>query len=292
MRRVGACPIDGSTASLLTMSNKSDRIRGAQDARQAFELLRARWPKAFPAKAHEVRPLASVTAELQEAFGWSPAYAKGVLRHGRPARAIAGRCCAYPNRVGLDGSPTEDIVDDEARAMATARLNRSPPRKPWPQRGVRRSRRPSAAARLRQNPRPLPTPPAPVEAPAPEPRAAKGTQAPDDRPGRKGGAGQARARNDRGRGDYSAAGAVASAPLLAQVGEVVWLHIEPLGLQGVQYERPHGHVRLVRQPGELLAEALAKAERELDHLLSRRPDNPERRLMASRGSNHVLTDVL
>ena len=62
------------------MTTKSDWKRGARDSWQAFELLRARWPKAFPAKSHEVRPLVNVVAELQEAFGWSPAYAKGVLR--------------------------------------------------------------------------------------------------------------------------------------------------------------------------------------------------------------------
>ena len=106
------------------MSIKSDRNRGAQEARQAFELLRARWPQAFPAKAHEIRPLANVTADLQEAFGWSRDYAKGVLMVWKAREAYCRAILLYPNRVRLDGSASEDVVDDEARAMATARLER------------------------------------------------------------------------------------------------------------------------------------------------------------------------
>ena len=106
------------------MSSKSDRKRGAQEARQAFELLRARWPQAFPAKAHEIRPLANVTADLQEAFGWSRDYAKGVLMVWKAREAYCRAILCYPNRVRLDGSVSEEAVDDEARAMATARLER------------------------------------------------------------------------------------------------------------------------------------------------------------------------
>src|SRR5271165_2939521 len=61
-------------------------------------------------------------AELQEAFGWSPAYAKGVLSVWKAREAYCRAVLAYPNRVGLDGSPTEAIVDDQARTLATARL--------------------------------------------------------------------------------------------------------------------------------------------------------------------------
>jgi hypothetical protein len=106
----------------ITSDRKFDQRRGAQDAWQAFDLLRARWPKAFPAKAHEVRPLVNIAAELQEAFGWSPAYAKGVLSVWKAREAYCRAVLAYPNRVGLDGSQTEQIVDDNAREMASARL--------------------------------------------------------------------------------------------------------------------------------------------------------------------------
>ena len=51
--------------------SKSDWKRGASESRQQIELLRARWPKAFPAKGHEVRPLANAASAIAEALGWS-----------------------------------------------------------------------------------------------------------------------------------------------------------------------------------------------------------------------------
>ncbi len=159
------------------MSIKSDRKRGAQDSWQAFELLRARWPKAFPAKAHEVRPLVNVMAELQEAFGWSPAYAKGVLSVWKARESYCRAVLHYPNRVGLDGSPTEKTVDDKARAMASARLEQIAAKKALA--AERRAKEaadraaeataPPPAPEPVPVPEPAPAPPAPVEAPAPEP---------------------------------------------------------------------------------------------------------------------------
>src|SRR5271165_7461250 len=111
------------------MTKKDEWRRGAKDARQAFELLRARWPKAFPTKSHEVRPLASVTAELQEALGWSPAYVRGVLSAWKARESYCRAVLTYSRRIGLDGSLTEGVVDDDARAMATARLEQIAARK-------------------------------------------------------------------------------------------------------------------------------------------------------------------
>ncbi len=157
------------------MSSKSDRKRGAQEARQAFELLRARWPQAFPAKAHEIRPLANVTADLQEAFGWSRDYTKGVLMAWKAREAYCRAILLYPNRVKLDGSVIEDAVDDEARAMATARLERiaAGKAKAAERRAMEAASPPPAPAPVPETvPEPVleagPSPP-PVETPAPEP---------------------------------------------------------------------------------------------------------------------------
>ncbi len=166
------------------MTTKSDWKRGAQDSWQAFDLLRTRWPKAFPAKSHEVRPLVNVTAEMQEAFGWSPAYAKGVLSVWKAREAYCRAVLAYPNRVGLDGSPTEAIVDDQARTLASARLEQIAAKKALAaeRRVMEATDRPAEAARPPSAPEPEPIPepepepPAPAEAPAPEserPRARK-----------------------------------------------------------------------------------------------------------------------
>jgi sRNA-binding protein len=159
------------------MTIKSDRKRGAQDSWQAFELLRARWPTAFPAKSHEVRPLVNVMAELQEAFGWSPAYAKGVLSVWKARESYCRAVLRYPNRVGLDGSPTEKTVDEKARAMASARLEQIAGKKA--KAAERRAkeaadRSVTGAAAPPPEPEPEPAPPSPVEAPAvPEPERPK-----------------------------------------------------------------------------------------------------------------------
>jgi len=161
------------------MTIKSDWKRGAQDSWQAFDLLRARWPKAFPAKPSEVRPLVNVTAELQEAFGWSPGYAKGVLGVWKAREAYCRAVLAYPNRVGLDGLLTEAIVDDQAREMASARLEQIAAKKAKAAERRAKEAADRAAAEAIAPPPPAPEPvlepepapasPAPVDAPAPEP---------------------------------------------------------------------------------------------------------------------------
>ena len=51
-----------------------------EEASQQFEALRARWPKAFPAKASDVRPLAvGVVPIIAAEMGWSWGYARAVL---------------------------------------------------------------------------------------------------------------------------------------------------------------------------------------------------------------------
>jgi sRNA-binding protein len=131
----------------------------------------------FPAKGHEVRPLVNVMAELQEAFGWSPAYAKGVSVW-KAREAYCRAVLAYPNRVGLDGSPTEAIVDDQARTLAAARLEQIAAKKALAaerrakeaaDRAAAEAAAPPPAPEPEPIPEPAPASPAPVEAPAPEP---------------------------------------------------------------------------------------------------------------------------
>ncbi len=66
----------------------SERQRGFSEAFQQFDALRAKWPKAFPDKSHEVRPLASgakqaaVDARVGMQATGAPSYGPG--RCGRP----------------------------------------------------------------------------------------------------------------------------------------------------------------------------------------------------------------
>jgi hypothetical protein len=91
-----------------------------QEARQAIELLRARWPNAFPTKPQEVRPLVSVTAELKAALGWSNAYAKGVLHAWKARESYCRAVLTYSRRIDLDGSLTEGVVLAESEARRSA----------------------------------------------------------------------------------------------------------------------------------------------------------------------------
>jgi hypothetical protein len=59
-----------------------------------------------------------------------------------------------------------------------------------------------------------------------------------------------------------------SAAIFAQIDQIIRPHVEALGLEGIENERAHGHVRLVGQAGELLAQPLAQAERERWPLLA------------------------
>jgi hypothetical protein len=52
-----------------------ERDRGTKEAAQQIEVLRERWPLAFPVKGEDVRPLAiSATDEIAAAMGWSRPY--------------------------------------------------------------------------------------------------------------------------------------------------------------------------------------------------------------------------
>src|SRR5208337_2589375 len=118
------------------MTKKDEWRRGAKDARQAFELLRARWPKAFPAKSHEVRPLASAVPAIVEALGWSPQYAKGVLSvwKGREADCRAQGSASKASRRAGDGR-SKRPAGTGARSGALSPWRRQRRSPPLPRRG-------------------------------------------------------------------------------------------------------------------------------------------------------------
>ncbi len=115
--------------------SKSDWKRGASESRQQIELLRARWPKAFPAKGHEVRPLANAASAIAEALGWSAAHDDAALRRvadrldvGMRERLNAlladadegtgfARLAADPGRVGLESLLAEITKLERLRAL-------------------------------------------------------------------------------------------------------------------------------------------------------------------------------
>jgi sRNA-binding protein len=142
----------------MTTDDKSEKKRGFEEASRKFELLRATWPKAFPARPHEVRPLTNGAQQaMVEALGWSPAYAHAVPTVGKLRSAYCKAILCEPMRINLDGSPSGEEIDDRSRALAKQRLEESAARqaKKGGQSGTTeierrgRSKRPTASAGTR-----------------------------------------------------------------------------------------------------------------------------------------------
>jgi sRNA-binding protein len=137
------------------MSRKTEQKRAYQEATRQLEVLRARWPNAFPVKGHLVRPLAGGAVQaLVEELGWSAQYARTVLRVWKMKTAYCQAVLRYPTRIGLDGSLSDEQVDDRSRQAATRTLEEI---------AARRIRKAEAVAAKLQAPAPVPAIPAPAE---------------------------------------------------------------------------------------------------------------------------------
>jgi hypothetical protein len=109
----------------MTITAKSENMRGFQEVSQQVPHLRAKWPKAFPAKSDEIRPLASgIKQTVMEAFGWTPAYTRAVLKGWKLRAAYCQAVLRHKKRINLDGSTSDEEVDDEARRLARVRLDK------------------------------------------------------------------------------------------------------------------------------------------------------------------------
>jgi sRNA-binding protein len=107
----------------------TERDRGAKESWQQIEVLRERWPLAFPVKPHDVRPLViGAAGEIAAAMGWSLPYTLGVLNRWKMAPAYCRAVLLHNERIALDGSPAE-AVDVEAKELAKKQLARLEPRK-------------------------------------------------------------------------------------------------------------------------------------------------------------------
>jgi sRNA-binding protein len=153
-----------------------ERDRGAKESWQQIEVLREKWPLAFPVKPHDVRPLALGAAdEIAAAMGWSVPYTRGVIVQWKmsPTYCRAVLCCDH--RIALDGSPAEPI-DAEAKELATKRL---------------------AALAARKAKKAEPTKPAKVSHPTPSPEPSKRDQVRAGLFRRSGGVGRSSGRDAR-----------------------------------------------------------------------------------------------
>jgi sRNA-binding protein len=103
-------------------AKKAEHLRGRKTAREHLPALREKWPAAFPDDERDVRPLAAATAAIAQAMGWDPSFTHGILAVWKSRASYCKAVLCYNERINLDGSPSGVMVDDKARAMATAQL--------------------------------------------------------------------------------------------------------------------------------------------------------------------------
>jgi sRNA-binding protein len=186
----------------MTTDAKSEMKRGFEEASGKFELLRATWPKAFPARSHEVRPLTNGAQQaMVESLGWSSAYAQAVLTVWKLRPTYCKAILLYPKRINLDGSLSGEEIDDRSRALAKLRLEESAARQA---KKAEQQRLRAAAEAIAQPQAPEPTPAPTTALPDTKPEPAAPPEPPKPRKllvagsARDGSGAQAPARGRRG----------------------------------------------------------------------------------------------
>jgi sRNA-binding protein len=104
---------------------QADRLRGVKEARTAIEVLKVKWPAIFN-DPKTIKPLtSSVLSQVAAALGWSLGYTRGVFHVWKSRNDYCRAVLRDSVRVHLDGSPSEEVVDDRAREMAKAQLDKN-----------------------------------------------------------------------------------------------------------------------------------------------------------------------
>jgi sRNA-binding protein len=107
-----------------TQRAKYQQALAAWEYPERIKLLQATWPKAFSARDALIRPLVKQgpTAAIMAAFGWTGDYATGVLKRWKSRHAYARAVLRYPKYINIDGSFSEEMIDDVARERAKQQL--------------------------------------------------------------------------------------------------------------------------------------------------------------------------
>ena len=113
-------------ASYMTSKFYRDEVRRArEEALEQHKVLQGKWPRAFPLKGHEVRPLASGTVKtIAETLGWSTPYTRAILARWKARASYCRAVLGHTKRIALDDSETDEEVDDQARVLAQEMLER------------------------------------------------------------------------------------------------------------------------------------------------------------------------
>ena len=98
---------------------KAERRKGLREAPEKLEQLRQKWPKAFPTKSKDIRPLAtSASKTIATEFGWSYQYTRAILERWKLRNDYCRAVLAYQRRHTLDGLESDEIVDEGAKMRA------------------------------------------------------------------------------------------------------------------------------------------------------------------------------
>ena len=104
---------------------QADRLRGVKEAPTAIEALKIKWPAIFN-DPKTIKPLASpVLSQVAATLGWSLGYTRGVFHVWKSRNDYCRAVLRNSVRVHLDGSPSQEVVDDRAREMAKAQLDKN-----------------------------------------------------------------------------------------------------------------------------------------------------------------------
>src|SRR3954453_13873789 len=110
-------------AAPIILDPKSEARRAYHEWRTAIAQLQKRWPAAFPEAPQQVRPLiAGIAPLIAAALDWSRPYTRAVLRTWKLRPAYCRAVLLHPVRFDLDGNPTDQPVDEDARTLAKLRL--------------------------------------------------------------------------------------------------------------------------------------------------------------------------
>jgi sRNA-binding protein len=116
-------PNPPTVAVPIPLDHKSEAHRAYREARTAITLLQQRWPAAFPQAPQQVRPLiAGLTPLIAAALDWSRPYTRAVLRTWKLRPAYCRAVLDHPVRFDLDGNPTDQPIEEDARTQAKVRL--------------------------------------------------------------------------------------------------------------------------------------------------------------------------
>jgi sRNA-binding protein len=123
LKQLPPAPNPLTAAAPITLDRNSEARRAYRESRIAITLLQQRWPAAFPQTPQQVRPLiAGLTPIIAAALDWSRPYTRAVLRTWKLRPAYCHAVLAHPVRFDLDGNPTDQPVDEDARTLAKVRL--------------------------------------------------------------------------------------------------------------------------------------------------------------------------